>query len=404
MIQHNTIIFWTMQIISIIITIQLTKHLKITKKQGKIFFNSIRLTQIFVGFLIYNIIFWLHEYLYFVQHITIRSEKEALTNGYDWFDFTSHQDNFNTDKGDLSEGFYDGNYDLSAEEAMKNKYSKYFQYLNLSAGKTLVDLGSGYCHWTQYCKDRGVIVKGVTLSSPQKEHCNKKNINIELDDYRHFVQTTKEKFDAVSAIGSQEHLASMGMSQNYADKIYKEMLRNIRRILKPNGRALVTIMLMNSDYPHWTIGRPNIPNDVSLIDKIHIYNITCFYGCGRYPIVKEYNNYVKDCFNVIKIKNYTEDYRWAGINFGDHHWQNGKIYINTPYRMMKLLQYLLTDPWIWGRINYSVMKSWYWQFGGDQKTPIHNNNKSPIIANIYVLEPKPEGCLGKSNPEVLKIN
>ena len=59
------------------------------------------------------------------------------------------------------------------------------------------------------------------------------------------------------------------------------MLRNIRRILKPNGRALVTIMLMNSDYPNWTIGRPNIPNDVSLIDKIHIYNITCFYYLSR---------------------------------------------------------------------------------------------------------------------------
>ena len=70
---------------------------------------------------------------------------------------------------------------------------------------------------------------------------------------------------------------------------------------------------------------------------------------------------------------------------------------------MKMILYFLTDMWFFGRINYSTMKSWYWQFGGNQKTPIYNNNKSPILANIYVLEPKQKGCLGKSNPQALKV-
>ena len=59
-----------------------------------------------------------------------------------------------------------------------------------------------------------------------------------------------------------------------------------------------------------------------------------------------------------------------------------------------------------GRVNYSLMNTWYWQFGGTQKTPIINNNKSPVLANIYVLEPKKSisnGCSGKSNPQALKI-
>ena len=58
-----------------------------------------------------------------------------------------HQDNFNTNKGDLTEGIYDGNYNLTPELAMLKKYNLYYNYLNLSPGKTLVDLGSGYCHW-----------------------------------------------------------------------------------------------------------------------------------------------------------------------------------------------------------------------------------------------------------------
>ena len=92
---------------------------------------------------------------------------------------------------------------------------------------------------------------------------------------------------------------------------------------------------MNPDYPKWNIYSYSDKikkNDISLIDKIHIYNLVSFYGCGRYPIGPDYNSYVKNCFNIIKIKNYTEDYRWAGINFGEHHWQNGKIHINTPVK------------------------------------------------------------------------
>jgi len=380
--------------------------MKITKTHGKTLFNSVNLTKIAIGYMVYNIIFWVQEYLYFVHHISFRSEKEALEKSYDWFDFTSHQDNFDLNRGDLTEGIYFGDYTLTAEQAMQKKYDTYFNYLNLSKGKTLVDLGSGYCHWTEYCKKRGVIVKGVTLSNPQKQYCeSKRGINVVLDDYRHFVQTTEEKFDAVSAIGSQEHLASMGMTQGEAGEIYSEMLRNIRRILKPEGRAMVTLTQMNPDYPNWEINSDiDAPkNTMTLIDKIHIYNLTSFYGCGRYPLVDEYTNYAKQCFDIIKIKNMTEDYRWSGINFGDRHWQNGKIYINTPYRFMKLIEYFFTDAWIWGRINYSVMASWYWQLGGDQKTPIYNNNKSPILTNIYVLTPKQEQCSGKSNPDALNV-
>ena len=405
----NTLLFWTIIIVSAFITLFLTKGIKLItgKINLKKIFKVIGIKHILIGFIVYIILFCIQEYLYYYHKITLRSEKEALSNAYDWFNFTTHQDNLNTNNGDLSEGMYDGNYNLTAKQAMFKKYETYYKYLNLSPGKTLVDLGSGYCHWAEYCKNRGVIVKGVNLSKPQKIYCEtKRKVNVVLDDYRHFVQTTDEKFDAVSTIGTQEHLASMGMTEEEESNIHNEMLRNIRKILKPNGRALITIMLMNPNYPNWKIysASDKRKNEVSLIDKIHLYNLTSFYGCGRYPIVPDYTSYVKNCFNIIKIKNYTEDYRWAGINYGDHHWQNGKIYINTPYRFMKLIQYFFTDMWFWGRINYSLMNSWYWQFGGTQKTPIYNNNKSPILANIYVLEPKKEGCSGKSNPEALKVN
>ena len=43
-------------------------------------------------------------------------------------------------------------------------------------------------------------------------------------------------------------------------------------------------------------------NEVSLVDKIHLYNLTCFYGCGRYPIVPDYNSYVKIVLMLLKLE------------------------------------------------------------------------------------------------------
>ena len=106
---------------------------------------------------------------------------------------------------------------------------------------------------------------------------------------------------------------------------------------------------------------------------------------------------------IDNIKNITEDYRWAGIRFGDNHWQNSKIFIDTPYRFAKLIQYILIDPWIIGRLNYSYMKSWYWQFGGDTTSPIINNDKSPIIVNCYVLKKKKYDPKWKNDPDALKL-
>ena len=106
---------------------------------------------------------------------------------------------------------------------------------------------------------------------------------------------------------------------------------------------------------------------------------------------------------IDNIKNITEDYRWAGIRFGENHWQNSKIFINTPYRFAKLVQYILTDPYIIGRLNYSFMKSWYWQLGGNSTSPKINNDNSPAIVNCYVLKKKNYNKEWKSDPEAFKL-
>lgn len=375
--QRNTIIFFIIIFISVNLTTLISNNLNINY-----------ILSFLIWFIIYMILFSILEYLYYFKKIRIKSEREALSNAYDWFDFTMHPDNFKTNKADLTEGLYDGNYNWSASQAMKNKYNTYYNYLKLKPGMTLLDLGCGYCHWSKYLKKRGINVIGITLSQPQKEVCDSYKIKVFLEDFRTFIQKTNKKFDAVSALGSLEHLTSSGMTQIEEQRVHNEFFRNINRILKLNGRLIITVCNMNPNYKGWVIydNKSKQNNKCNIKDYVHMYNLGSFYGCGRYPHVNDYISYLNTYFEINKIRNITEDYRWAGIKLGDNHWQNSKIFINTPYRFMKLIQYILTDPWILGRLNYSWMKSWYWQFGGDQKIPIINNNESPIIVNCYVLK------------------
>ena len=391
--QRNTIIHWALILISLSFTTILTLNL-----------NSY-IYKIIIFICIYILLLFFLEYLYYFKKIRIKSDTEALANSYDWFDFTMHPDNFDTNRGDLTEGIYDGDYKLSAESAMKKKYDTYYNYLRLEPGMTLLDLGCGYCHWAKYLKKRGVNVIGVTLSEPQKQMCENNKIKVLLEDYRKFIVETNKTFDAVSCIGSLEHLTSGGMTMNEEERIHNEFFRNINRILKPGAMAIITGCNMNPKYEGWTIysNEKNKSNKYNFKDYVHMYNIASFYGCGRYPHLNDYKKYLNNFFMIDNIKNITEDYRWAGIRFGENHWQNSKIFINTPYRFAKLVQYILTDPYIIGRLNYSFMKSWYWQLGGNSTSPKINNDNSPAIVNCYVLKKKNYNKEWKSDPEAFKL-
>ena len=218
--------------------------------------------------------------------------------------------------------------------------------------------------------------------------CRRHDIPVHVQDMRTFVlDAPAESFDAISALGSTEHLASSGMTHRQQDRVFAEYFRNLNRMLRPEGRALLSYCTMNPQYPGWTIHRngTNGRNEYALADRVHMYNLATFYGCGLYPHADDSLRYLRRDFRLLHVRNITEDYRWGGIRFGDHHWQNGRIYLGSPYRVLKVLQYACTDPYIWGRLNYSAMKSWYWQFGGDQKTPIEPNDASPIRVNCYVV-------------------
>ena len=53
----------------------------------------------------------------------------------------------------------------------------YFKYLNLKPGMELLDIGCGNCSWINYCRKRGIITTGLTLTKSQADFCKSKGIN-----------------------------------------------------------------------------------------------------------------------------------------------------------------------------------------------------------------------------------
>ena len=100
----------------------------------------------------------------------------------------------------------------SLKTAQQNKVAHILKKLNLSTGKTLLDIG---CGWGELiitaAKRYGVKATGITLSEEQfarvKERISKEgleeSVNVQLMDYR---ELKGQKFDRVVSVGMLEHV------------------------------------------------------------------------------------------------------------------------------------------------------------------------------------------------------
>jgi cyclopropane fatty-acyl-phospholipid synthase-like methyltransferase len=237
------------------------------------------------------------EVLYYYANWSLRSEREFIDDVYYFHDTFVHPDAKLNDAGtDISEGIFDGDWSMSAVDAMQRKYDTYFRYLQLEPGMRLLDYGCGNCQWLVYCRDRGVEVEGITLSSDQVALCRSKGIVTHAGDYRLIVtELPDSSFDAITSIGSTEHLVTLSTPNELVKPIFFEFCKHLKRILKPSGRVLNTIMLINLSSPVWHNGgsRRLLPTvtdkDGDLMDWsphliaiMHVYLIGSFFT-GYYP-------------------------------------------------------------------------------------------------------------------------
>ncbi|MBU0488701.1 MAG: class I SAM-dependent methyltransferase [Bacteroidetes bacterium] len=174
----------------------------------------------------------------------------------------------------FSNAMYDGDYSLTLNEAQKRKYDFVVKSLNIKKGSSVLDLGCGWGGWLKYIKDEiGANGVGVNLSRGQIAACRQNGLEVFLKDARYVKPDDFGVFDAVTAFGSFEHVATVNdyLSGNL-DNVYREYFRHIYDLLPSGGRFYMQSMVFSKNfvpYEKWDINAPKDSDEymVALLSK-----------------------------------------------------------------------------------------------------------------------------------------
>ncbi len=127
----------------------------------------------------------------------------------------------------------------TVEDAQRDKLDLVCRKLDLEPGKRHLDIGCGWGSLSLHAAEKfGAQVVGVTISSEQKAFIDERirergladRVEIRLQDYR---EVPDGPFDTVSSIEMGEHVGQRN---------YPTFTRQIERLLRPGGRALIQQM------------------------------------------------------------------------------------------------------------------------------------------------------------------
>lgn len=144
--------------------------------------------------------------------------------------------------------YYDGDYSVPLEKAQQQKSAYVCEKLGITKGTKVLDMGCGWGGFLKYVKDLGAEGTGVTLSSGQAAACRKNNLNAYIKDMRYITPDDFGTFDAITAIGSLDHVASIKDYLNGdQDTVYDKFFSNVARLLPTGGRFYVQCMVFSKN-------------------------------------------------------------------------------------------------------------------------------------------------------------
>ena len=360
---QNTLIYYGIILISCLIVFNLFK-------QKKMYLN------VLIFFICYIIIFFILETIDIFTPFSIWSQTERTTNCYDWFHHYLKKDYDKNEYIDYTESLFLDKFDMPIDKATTQKYEYIYRKLKLSQGKTLLDCGCGIGTWMSFCKERGVDVVGLTLSEEQAAVNRKKGLTVYVSDYRILNKEFINKFDAITLIGSAEHICSQNDYFNRNEHTYNtfySLFNILNQYLKPNGNMLMTILVNNT-------------TKFTFNDFTQGYILERHYG-GFYAttnVIRKAITYNK--LYVESVEDYTIDYHWTSVVEPTHfgHWTIDWSE-NTFSKIMYIIRGILMDPFLIHHWLYYVRDSWMWHLGGYQKTPLTYKQVSKAPANLKYI-------------------
>ncbi|GAB3935280.1 SAM-dependent methyltransferase [Larkinella terrae] len=150
--------------------------------------------------------------------------------------------------GDYSGAMYNGNFELTLEQAQRQKHRFITESLHINKESKVLDMGCGWGPFLTYLKERGVKGTGVTLSSAQAAACVANGLMVEVKDCRLITPEDYGLFDAVTCIGGLEHFCSIQQYQaGEQDEVYADFFRKVHALLPVGGRFYMQTMVFGKN-------------------------------------------------------------------------------------------------------------------------------------------------------------
>lgn len=200
----------------------------------------------------------------------------------------------------FSNAMYNGDYSMSLDEAQLNKYQFVAKELKIKKGAKVLDLGCGWGGWLKYLRDEiGADGLGVNLSDGQVAACKSNGLNAHIKDARYVKPEDYGTFDAITAFGSFEHVASVkDYLDGRHDTVYQDYFKHIANLLNPGGRFYMQSMTFEKNMIPFEDIDINAPkgSDSYIIALLLKHNPDSWVPYGREHIVKTAAPYLKDIF------------------------------------------------------------------------------------------------------------
>ncbi len=149
----------------------------------------------------------------------------------------------------FSNAWYDGDYSLTLNQAQTRKHEFVVKQLGITKESKVLDLGCGWGGWLKYLKDRvGAKGIGVNLSDGQVAACRKNGLEVYVKDARYVKPEDYGLFDAVTAFGSFEHVATVkDYLAGTQDQVYDDYFKHVYNLLPKGGRFYMQSMVFGKN-------------------------------------------------------------------------------------------------------------------------------------------------------------
>jgi cyclopropane fatty-acyl-phospholipid synthase-like methyltransferase len=324
------------------------------------------------------VVFLVNELLYISFGMDIFRAKDRTAIFYDLGSLPTSYTTFASDYVDpnYSEGYYPGeNYKITPREAENNKFEKILELLGAKSGDRILNLGCGMCSFEVYCKEKGIEMVGLTVSSGQANFCkNELGVKAEVWDYTQFHPAFEKQFDHVVWMGSAEHIYAgphhfMKSYEKKKEKL-KAILQHIEKYFKDGSKKRVFFSSLH------------IHPDFITTKEAFVLERT--YG-GQFTLNKpgyDIMSIAKEAgYKILYTRDATKDYYMATV-LDDHHFGVPSPYISRTGIGLFILGFIYPFAWY---IHYYVTQGiWMWMFDGNHHYSWNHNyslkemNERPI--------------------------